>query len=233
MTISETQTLPKHVGIILDGNRRWAKENGLPTLKGHRQGMDVLKDVSFHAFERGVQYLSAFIFSTENWQRAEEEVNYLMDLTVKAVEKYLEEYHERGIKVVILGRRKGIRQKVLDAIARAEEKTKNNTQGTLALCFNYGGKEELVDAVKHIVTEGFTPAEITADVLAASLYCPDIPDVDLLIRTSGEERTSGFMLYRAAYAELVFRDKYWPDFTTADFDDALLEYEKRERRYGS
>lgn len=231
--MSDTQTLPKHVGIILDGNRRWAKENGLPTLKGHRQGMDVLKEVSFHAFERGVQYLSAFVFSTENWQRAEEEVNYLMDLTIKAVEKYLDEYHERGIRVVILGRRKGIRQKVLDAIARAEEKTKDNTQGTLALCFNYGGKEELVDAVKHIVAEGFTPQEITADVITGSLYSPEIPDLDLLIRTSGEERTSGFMLYRAAYAELNFNKKFWPDFTIADFDKALVEYEKRERRYGS
>lgn len=231
--MSDTTALPVHVGIILDGNRRWAKESGLPSLKGHRQGMDVLKDVSFHAFERGVQYLSAFVFSTENWQRAEEEVNYLMDLTLKAVEKYLDEYHERGIKVVILGRRQGIRQKVLDAIDRAEQKTRDNTQGTLALCFNYGGKEELVDAVKQIVASNLTPNEITPEVISNSLYHPDIPDVDLLLRTSGEERTSGFMLYRAAYAELVFKDTHWPEFTTADFDDVLLEYEKRERRYGS
>ncbi len=231
--MSETTGLPKHVGIVLDGNRRWAKVNGLATLKGHRQGMDVLKDISFHAFERGVQYLSAYVFSTENWQRAEEEVNYLMDLTVSAVEKYLDEYHERGIKVVILGRRKGIREKVLDAITRAEEKTRANTQGTLALCFNYGGKEEIVDAVKQIVANGFTPQEITNDVVTGFLYCPEVPDVDLLIRTSGEERTSGFMLYRAAYAELKFIDKLWPEFTTEDFDDALDDFTKRERRYGT
>lgn len=231
--MSKTDTLPIHVGIILDGNRRWAKQQGLPVVQGHRHGMDVLKDVSFHAFERGVQYLSAFVFSTENWQRAEDEVNYLMDLTVKAVEKYLDEFNERGIKVVILGRHKGVRSKVLDAIARTEEKTKNNTQGTLALCFNYGGREELTDAVRQIVAEGLTPQEITDDVVKGHLYHPEIPEVDLLIRTSGEQRTSGFMIYRAAYAELKFNDKFWPDFTTNDFDDAINEYSIRERRFGS
>jgi len=231
--MSDTSVIPVHVGIVLDGNRRWAQEKGLPSLKGHRAGMDVLKDVSFRAFERGVQYLSAFVFSTENWQRAEDEVNYLMDLTVKAVEKYLDEYHERGIKVVILGRRKGIRQKVLDVIDQAEEKTKDNTLGTLALCFNYGGKEELVDAVKSIVDRGVTSTEVNGDLLAESMYYPTIPDVDLIIRTSGEQRTSGFMLYRAAYAELYFSKKHWPDFTSEDFDSALEEYEKRERRYGA
>lgn len=232
MTKSESQILPTHVGIILDGNRRWAKGHGLPVVQGHRQGLDVLKDISFHAFERGVRYLSAFVFSTENWQRAEDEVNYLMDLTVKAVEKYLDEFHERGIKVVILGRRTGVRQKVLDAIARTEEKTKDNTNGTLALCFNYGGKEELVDAVRHLIAEGVAPSDVSEEVIAGSLYNPEIPDADLLIRTSGEQRTSGFMLYRAAYAELRFVDKYWPDFTTADFDNALDDYAQRDRRFG-
>ena len=124
-------------------------------------------------------------------------------------------------------------QKVLDAIVRTEEKTKNNTQGTLALCFNYGGREELVDAVKRVVAEGFTPQDITEEVLEASLYCPEIPSVDLLIRTSGEQRTSGFMLYRSAYDELKFKDKLWPDFTPQDFDDALQDYAARERRFGS
>lgn len=230
--MTDTVALPVHVGIVLDGNRRWAKNNDQPAIQGHRHGMDVLKDVSFHAFERGVQYLSAYVFSTENWQRAEDEVNYLMDLTVKAVEKYLDEFHERGVRVVVLGRLKGVRQKVLDSMARAEEKTRNNTQGTLALCFNYGGREELVDAVKRIVAEGFTPNQITTDVIAGSLYSPEIPDMDLLIRTSGEQRTSGFMLYRAAYAELCFIDKLWPDFTRKDFDEALDDYNRRERRFG-
>lgn len=231
--MSDTTVLPTHVGIVLDGNRRWAKENGLATLKGHRKGMDVLKDVSLHAFERGVKYLSAYIFSTENWQRAEEEVNYLMELTVRAVEKYLDEYHERGIKIIILGRRDGIRDNVLGAITRAEEKTRENAGGTLALCFNYGGKEEIVDAVKQIVSSGLGADEITSDVIADNLYSPEVPDVDLLIRTSGEVRTSGFMLYRAAYAELRFVDTLWPQFTVNDFNDALDDFTKRERRYGS
>lgn len=233
MTQDNSQTLPTHVGLILDGNRRWAKENGVAALEGHRQGLEVLKDVSLHAFENGVEYLSAFVFSTENWQRAEKEISYLMDLVIKAVDKYLEEFNERGIRIVMLGRRKGLRQKVLDSINRAEEKTKDNQQGTLALCFNYGGREELADAVKLIVAEGFTPSEINVDTVTSALYNPDIPDVDLLIRTSGEKRTSGFMLYRAAYAELKFIDKYWPDFTKNDFDNALSDYSVRERRYGA
>ncbi|MBA3758495.1 di-trans,poly-cis-decaprenylcistransferase [Candidatus Saccharibacteria bacterium] len=231
--MSDNAAIPIHMGLVLDGNRRWAKQNGLPVVQGHRHGMDVLKDISFHAFERGVKYLSAFVFSTENWQRAEEEVNYLMDLTVKAVEKYLDEFHERGIKVIIMGRRSGVRQKVLDAIDRTEEKTKDNTGGTLVLCFNYGGREELVDAVQNIVAEGHSASDVTLDTLWSSLYRPEIPDIDLLIRTSGEQRTSGFMLYRAAYAELKFLDKLWPDFTTTDFDDCMKDYVNRERRFGS
>lgn len=232
MTMSNSKNLPEHVGIILDGNRRWAKEQGAPAIEGHRQGMDVLKNVSFHAFDKGIKYLTAYIFSTENWQRAEEEVNYLMDLTVKAVERYLSEFHEHGVRVVVLGRRKGVRKKVMDAITRAEEQTKNNTNGTLALCFNYSGREEVVDALKQIIAEGLTPDQITADVISGSIYNPEIPDVDLIIRTSGERRTSGFMMYRAAYAELLFLDKNWPDFGTADFDKAVADYEARDRRYG-
>lgn len=231
--MSDTATLPTHVGIILDGNRRWAKQQGLPVIQGHRHGMDVLKDISFHAFDKGVSYLSAFVFSTENWQRTEEEVNYLMDLVVKAVEKYLDEYHAKGVRIIILGRREGIRQKVLDAVARTEEKTKHNTNGVLALCFNYGGKEEIVDGVRQLIEKGIAAEDINEEVLASVLYAPEIPDADLVIRTSGEQRTSGFMLYRAAYAELKFIDKLWPEFTTADFDGILQEYETRERRFGA
>lgn len=231
--MSETTVLPVHVGIILDGNRRWAKSKSLPALQGHRQGMDTLKEVAFHAFDSGVKYLSAFVFSTENWQRTEEEVSYLMDLTVKAVEKYLDEFNDRGVKIVILGSRETIDKKVLAAMERAEEKTQANSSGTLGLCFNYGGKEEIVDAVKKIVSEGIEPDDITDEIIAEHLYGPEIPDVDLLIRTSGETRTSGFMLYRAAYAELLFIDKYWPEFSVQDFDAALAEYTERERRFGA
>ena len=230
--MSEATVLPVHVGIVLDGNRRWAKSKGMPAVQGHRQGMDVLKDIVFHAFDNGVQYLSAFIFSTENWQRTEDEVSYLMDLVVKAVEKYLDEFDERGVKIVILGRQDNVSTKVLEAMRRAEEKTKDNTKGTLALCFNYGGKDEILDAVKSLVAAGVQPDDVTDEAFSSHLYHPEIPPVDLLIRTSGEHRTSGFMLYRAAYAELLLIDKYWPDFSTQDFDAAIAEYADRERRFG-
>ena len=231
--MSDTVSLPAHVGIILDGNRRWAAENGLPTLEGHRQGAEVFKDIALTAFDSGVKYLSAFVFSTENWQRTEEEVGYLMKLVVKATEKYLDTFHQRGIKVILLGRKDGLEESVLKSIERTEDKTKDNQQGVLALCFNYGGQQEIVDAVRQIVSTGTDPGSITPESISGALYHPEVPQVDLLIRTSGEQRTSGFMLYRAAYAELCFTDKLWPDFTREDFNKALDEYTERERRFGT
>lgn len=222
-------SIPQHVGLILDGNRRWATQQGLPTLEGHRRGSTVFKDIAFHAFERGVNTVSAYVFSHENWERTEEEVGYLMQLVLKAVEQYLDEFQERGIKLVILGRRDGLRRKVIDAIKRAEDKTRNNTNGTLALCFNYGGRQEITDAAQAVVDAG---QALTPDTISSALYQPDIADLDLVIRTSGEQRLSGFMLWRAAYAELYFSDKMWPAFTPADFDEALRVYADRERRFG-
>lgn len=230
--MSEPVAVPKHLGLILDGNRRWAKEKGIPTLEGHRQGAEVFKEISLEAFSHGIEYVSAYVFSNENWSRAEEEVGYLMKLVVKATEKYLDEFDRAGIKIVALGRRSDLPDEVLKAIERTEEKTKGNTQGTLALCFNYGGHEELVDAVKFLIASGRTPREISAEAIHGALYCPEIPNVDLIIRTSGEQRTSGFMLYRAAYAELAFVDTYWPDFTKEDLNNVLEDYATRERRFG-
>jgi undecaprenyl diphosphate synthase len=232
VNMSDRDTLPNHVGLILDGNRRWAKSRGVPTLDGHRQGAETFKTVALHAFDRGVSYVSAFVFSTENWSRTEEEVGYLMKLVTKAVEKYLDEFHERGIRILMAGRREGLDKAVLEAIDKTESKTAGNTAGTLVLCFNYGGQEELVDAVRAIISQGVSAEDITAKQLQEAMYVPDVPSVDLVIRTSGEHRTSGFMLYRAAYAELYFTDTYWPDFTPDDFDGALEEYARRERRFG-
>jgi undecaprenyl diphosphate synthase len=231
--MSETTVLPRHVGIILDGNRRWAKQQGITTLEGHRQGAEVFKEIALAAFERGVRFLSAFVFSTENWSRTEEEVGYLMSLVMKATEKYLDTFHEAGIKVIVIGRRDNLDDKVLKSIERTEARTKGNTRGTLVLCFSYGGQDELVDAVRHIIKAGIPAEAVTPETLETALYAPEVPPVDLIIRTSGEHRLSGFMLYRAAYAELYFIDKYWPDFTTQDLDEALAEYAQRERRYGS
>lgn len=227
------QKLPKHVGIILDGNRRWAKSKGMPTVEGHREGAEVFKDVALGAFEQGVEVLSAFVFSTENWSRAEEEVGYLMKLVTKAVEKYLDTFHEAGIKIVILGRKTDIPKSAAEAIKRTEEKTKNNTNGVLALCFNYGGEEELVDVFREALEKGILAEDMNKDVLHSLLYEGElIPPVDLVIRTSGEQRTSGFMLLRAAYSELYFTEKLWPDFTRRDLQDALVWYSKRQRRFG-
>lgn len=227
-----TESIPNHVGLILDGNRRWSKSKGLTTLEGHRQGAEVLKSTVLTAFDRGVQYVSAYVFSTENWQRTEEEVGYLMKLVTNAATKHLETFNKAGVRVVILGRREGLQKSVLQALRVAEQTTAKNTRGTLALCFNYGGKEELVDAVKTIISQGIPVEAIDQTALEAALYCPDVPPVDLLIRTSGEQRTSGFMLYRTAYAELYFTDTMWPDFGEAELDKALAEYSRRQRRFG-
>lgn len=224
--------MPKHVGLILDGNRRWARQRGLPTMEGHSQGYDNLKTITKHAINSGVSYVSAYIFSTENWQRAPKEVKYLMELAHRILTKDVIELDQENIRVVWLGSRDKVSDKLLTAIQKAEEKTKDNTRGTLALCFNYGGQQEILDAVKKIVDQGIRQENITPEVLENALYVPEVPSVDLLIRTSGEKRVSGFMLYRAAYAELYFSDKYWPDFGVSDFDDALAEYAERERRLG-
>lgn len=230
MNMSDTISLPAHVGIILDGNRRWAKANGLPSLEGHRQGAEVFKEITQHAFNRGIKFVSAYVFSTENWQRSEEEVGFLMDLVVKAAEQYMQEFNQRGIKVVILGRRDGLRRKVLRAITQAEEKTQGNTKGTLALCLNYGGQAEISDAANKLMQEGIP---ISPESITQALYTPELPAVDLLIRTSGEQRLSGFMMWRSAYAELYFSKIMWPAFTTTDFDDALADYQNRSRRFGA
>lgn len=221
--------LPNHVGIILDGNRRWAKARGLPSLEGHRQGGEVFKQIVGHAFNSGINYVSAYVFSAENSGRSRKEVSYLMDLVTQAVGQYLEEFDERGIKIVILGRRSGLRRRVLAAIKRAEQQTMSNTNGTLALCFNYGGHEEIVDAANQLLDE---TRPITPENLYQTMYEPDIPDIDLIIRTSGEQRLSGFMLWRASYAELFFSPVMWPAFTTDDFDSAINDYKNRTRRLG-
>lgn len=224
--------IPNHIGIILDGNRRWAKDNNKKSLEGHKRGSEVFKEISIGLFERGVKYVSAYVFSTENWKRTAEEVDYLMRLVVKAVESHLEEYDRQGIKIQILGSRDRIKKSVLKAIERTEQRTANNTKGTLALCFNYGGREELVDAVKSIVIEGTKAQDIVESTISQKLYGPDIPDMDLLIRTSGEQRISGFMLWRSSYAEMYFMDTYWPDVTMKEFDQAIQVYSDRQRRFG-
>lgn len=230
--MSQSELPLNHLGIILDGNRRWAKQKGLTFLEGHRKGAEVFKEISLSAFDKGIKYLSAYVFSKENTSRPEEEVSYLMKLVVKAVEKYLDEFHKKGIKIVVAGNKDKLSKTVSEAITKTEEKTKDNSKGTLILCFNYGGRQEIIDATKQITANKTKPEEVTEELFEQNLYTPGTPDIDLIIRTSGEQRLSGFMLWRAAYAELKFVDKYWPDFTVEDLSNCIEDYKNRTRRFG-
>jgi len=230
--MSEAVSIPTHVGFILDGNRRWARQQGLPTLEGHRRGYDNLKDIARAAIDRGVSFVSAYVFSTENWNRTPKEVKYLMELAYKMLTKDVTELHKDNIRVLWLGSKERVSEKLITAIRDAETLTQHNTKGTLCISFNYGGQQELADAIMTMATTK-NLGEITPKTISNFLYRPEVPNIDLLIRTSGEERTSGFMLYRAAYAELLFVKKFWPDFSINDLSDALTVFAKRQRRFGS
>ncbi len=230
---SANENIPKHVGIILDGNRRWAREHGLSPMEGHRKGSENFGDAVKYLFNNGVSYVSAFVFSTENWKRAEEEVSFLMNLVIKLTGDRLKEFDDAGIRLLILGSRERLSKNVLKAIEKAEKTTAGNKKGTLALCFNYGGQQELVDACSSLVRDGVSADAITPEVIQSYLYWPEVPDVDLIVRTSGEQRLSGFMLWRSTYAELLFLDKHWPAVTEEDMASALAEFAHRQRRYGA
>lgn len=225
-------TLPVHIGFILDGNRRWAQENGLPKLVGHKKGYENLKKIAEDCFDKGIRVVSAYIFSTENWKREKSEVDYLMDLALKLFKKDLRELVEKNIRLVVSGSRKNLSDKLVEAIKEAEKKTAKNTKGILNICFNYGGHEEIADATKKIIEEGLNPENITPDSLRSKLYHPELPPVDYIVRTSGEKRISNFLLWDAAYAELEFVDVHWPAFSGDDLDRVLNEFAKRTRRFG-
>ncbi len=230
--MATTAAIPKHVGYIVDGNRRWAKKHGLPAYEGHLAGYNAIQDVAKATFNAGVEFMSAYIFSTENWKRSEQEVQALMGLVLKLFTSDLYIFQEENIRLRILGSKQGVSEKILAAIDSAEEATRENTRGTLALCFNYGGQLEVADAVKNFVSKGGDAGRITVKDIENNLYAADIPPLDLIIRTSGEERLSNFMLYRAAYSELMFLPKAWPDMTKEDVALALKEYANRGRRFG-
>ncbi len=228
--MSEQKLLPKHVGIILDGNRRWAKQHGLSAQEGHKQGFEAFKKIADAGLERGIAYLSVFAFSTENWNRTKDEVSFLMRFIQIVVKKYISELTKKNIRFIWLGSEDGLDDKIIRMLRGAEESSKNNTTATFCLCFNYGGQQEITEAAQKVASTGVA---ITTDSLAAELYGgADVPPIDLVIRTSGEKRISNFMLWRAAYSELYFTDILWPDFTPRDLDDALADFAARKRRYG-
>lgn len=227
------QPVPTHLGLIMDGNRRWAQQQGKSVLEGHEAGRQALLEVAQAAARRGVKYLSVYAFSRENWQRSAEEVGYLMKLLSRVLQQDVQQLHEQNIRVRWLGSDRQLSAEIVELIRAAEQLTAANRGGTLAICLDYGGQQEIADAVASLVAEGVAAAAITPELIAGHLYAPDIPPLDLIIRTSGEQRLSNFMLWRAAYAELVFVDKLWPDFTPADLDQALAAYTQRERRFGA
>lgn len=233
MTHANSTTVPpQHIGYIVDGNRRWAKQHGIPSYEGHLAGYNAIHEIAVATFDAGVKYMSAYIFSTENWKRSEDEVSKLMGLVLRLLTSDLPIFDKHNIKLKILGSRDRVSDKILKAIDDAEARTANNTAGTLAICFNYGGQLEIVDACKKIVQAGTDADEITTELIEQNLYAPEIPPIDIVVRTSGEQRLSNFMLWRAAYSELMFIDKPWPDMTKDDVEHILEEYARRGRRFG-
>ena len=219
----------EHLGVIADGNRRWAKERGLPTLEGHKKGLDRIKELVGAADKAGIKYITFYVFSTENWGRSGDEVSYIMKLAETRILKYAKELAENNARMLILGSRARISPKLASVMEEAERVTADCTGITVCFCFNYGGEQEIADAAS-IAAE--VDDEITPETIRKHLYHPEVPNVDMVVRTSGEERISGFMLWRSAYAEMMFIKKYFPDMGADDIKEILTEYEKRNRRFG-
>ena len=218
-----------HLGVIADGNRRWAKERGLPSIEGHRQGLKSIEKLVNGAMEAGIKYITFYVFSTENWGRSEKEVSYILKLAETKIMGYAEKMKARNGRMVILGSKNKIPPKLLTIIEKAEELTADCDGITVGFCFNYGGELEIADAA-NIALEA--EGEITPETIRKHLYHPEIPDIDMVVRTSGEERISGFMLWRASYAEFMFIKKYFPEMGEEDIKTIVDEYNNRNRRLG-
>lgn len=228
--------VPNHVAIILDGNGRWAKERGLTRSMGHDAGFINLENISKYILSKGIKVLSVYAFSTENFKRSKDEVDYLMNIFANRFKGWSKVFNRENIKVVFSGRDKPLPNKVLKAMKELEEATKDNTKGILNICLNYGGRSELVDTCKKIsrmvANKEIDVDDIDEELISRNLY-NDLPDVDLMIRTSGELRLSNFMLWQNSYAEFYFPKTYFPDFDEEEFDKAIIEYTKRDRRFGN
>ncbi|MBR3353431.1 di-trans,poly-cis-decaprenylcistransferase [Candidatus Saccharibacteria bacterium] len=218
-----------HLGVIADGNRRWAKEHSLPSIEGHRNGLKAIEKLVDGAEAAGIKYITFYVFSTENWGRSEKEVSYLMKLAETKIPKYAEKLKARNGKLLVLGSKNRISPKLASAIEEAEKMTADCDGITVGFCFNYGGEQEIADAA-NIAMEA--DGEITPETIRKHLYHPEVPNIDMVVRTSGEERISGFMLWRASYAEFMFIKKYFPDMSSEDIKDIVEEFDKRNRRFG-
>lgn len=223
--------LPNHIGIIMDGNGRWAENKNLSRSQGHYAGAKNLKKLAQHIFKKDIKYLSVYAFSNQNFKRSKEEVNYLMDLFIEFFKKELNFVLKEDIKVVFSGRRDKLSKPLIKVIDDLEEKTKDKKTHVFNICLNYGSQIEIVDMVKKIIKQGIDYEEVDEQLILKNLY-QDLPELDFIIRTSGELRTSDFMLYQSAYAEYYFPKTYFPDFNEKEFDKAIEEYNKRQRRFG-
>lgn len=228
----ESSQIPTHVAIIMDGNGRWAKQRGKPRLFGHRAGTQNLRNIIKACVEFGVRYLTVYAFSTENWSRPQEEVRGLMNILSEAIEKELPELNRQGVRLRHIGRLERLDPRLFKKIRAAMELTKKNNRLDMCIAWNYGGRDEIIYAVEKIVADGRKPEEITEKLISEYVFTTGIPDPDLVIRTSGEFRTSNFLLWQTAYSEWYFPTTYWPDFGREAFYDALVEYASRERRLG-
>lgn len=224
--------LPQHIGYILDGNRRWAKKHGLPTYEGHLAGVNALEEVLDATVEAGVKYISLYTWSTENWKRAEEEVSATMKLIKRVFKSELGKLIKEGCKLVVMGDRDSVPADIRELIEQAEAKTASGTRATIVMCFNYGGQQEIVRAATRAIDAGESAESLNLETFTQYLDYPEVPPCDLIVRTSGEQRLSNFMLWRAAYSEFVFLDKYWPEMTKDDVSAILEQYAQRGRRFG-
>ena len=233
----EDNNLPQHIAIIMDGNRRWAKEKGMPISYGHKEGAKTLEKIVRFANKIGIKYITVYAFSTENWKRSTEEVGALMNLFQNYLDDYSKRADSENIKVKIIGKKDGLSKKMQDSIEKCMERTKNNTGITFNIALNYGGRDEILSAIKEIATEvkeqKIDINDITEELISNKLYTKGEPDPDLLIRTSGELRLSNFLPWQLVYSEFLFIKKYWPDFTEDDLLEAIKIYQKRNRKFGA
>jgi undecaprenyl diphosphate synthase len=232
MSMENTFNLPRHVAFILDGNGRWAEERGLSRLEGHRAGVKNIRPVLKYLIQQGVSYVTLYTFSTENWNRPHEEVDGIFHILETSMAKEARELHKNGVKIVHIGRMDGLPVKLQKSIVRMQKLTAENTKMTLLFAFNYGGRAEILDAVRKFITSGTPVDKLDEKTFAEYLYTEGLPDVDLVIRTGGEIRTSNFLIWQAAYSEYYFTPVFWPDFNEAELEKALLAYTQRQRRFG-
>jgi undecaprenyl diphosphate synthase len=230
--MNEETTLATHVAIIMDGNGRWATQRGLPRLEGHRAGLEAARRVITHLGNKGLRYVTLYTFSTENWQRPAEEIEGLFRLLKSVIRGFAADLHKNNVRILHLGRSANLPADMLEEIRKAVNLTAGNTGLTLSLAFNYGGRQELVDAVRRVVAEGVPADEIGEETIAGRLYSAGLPDVDLVVRSAGEMRLSNFLLWQTAYAEYYSSNVMWPDFTAQEVDRALAAFSERKRRFG-